>query len=222
MRSCLAACLVASAACAAAQSAAPLRIAGSTTLTPPDLPYAQAAPATHRLQLELFAFRDTRWRPEPILQAVREAATILAQCGVWLERAEFKSLEGGEPRFRNLFTPASRKLVRDLRPAKPVVFFVQDTRQRPAFDAEAFGQSNSATRPELAGTVWITAGIRDLPVALAHELVHVLADSGEHSDAPGNLMRDDTSPESTRLTVGQCERLLETGERNGLLQPVRR
>lgn len=220
MRSCLAACLVAGAACAAAQTAAPLRIAGTTTLTPADLAYTHAAPATHRLQLELFTFRDTRWRPEPILQAVRQAAPIFAQCGIWLERAEFTSLEGGEPQLRILFAPASRALVRQLRPAKPAVFFVQDTRQRPAFDAEAFGQGNTATRPELAGTVWITASSRDLPVVLAHELVHVLADSGEHSDAPGNLMREDTSPENTRLTAEQCERLVASGARTGFLRPV--
>jgi len=220
MRSFLAACLVVAAACAAAQPTPPLRIAETATLTPAELPYAGAAPATHRLQLALFAFRDTPWRPEPILQAVRDAAPILAQCGVWLERAELATLDGGDPRVRYLFTPVSRELVRRMRPAKPAVFFVRDTRNQPVFDAEAFGRGNTATRPELAGTVWITAQIRDLPVALAHELAHVLMDSGEHAYEPGNLMREDTSPQNTQLTAAQCEQIVARGAENGWLQGV--
>ena len=62
------------------------------------------------------------------------------------------------------------------------------------------------TRPELADTVWIAHGARDLPLALAHELVHLLSDSGEHSSAPGNLMLPETSPANVRLSGAQCER----------------
>ena len=62
------------------------------------------------------------------------------------------------------------------------------------FDAEAIGRANAKNCPEMADTVWITATTRDLPVALAHELVHVLTDSGDHSNALDNLMRDDTAP----------------------------
>ncbi len=68
----------------------------------------------------------------------------------------------------------------------------------------------------MADTVWITAGIRDLPIALAHELVHVLTDSGEHSDAPANLMRDDTAPGNTELTADQCRSIVAIGAANGL------
>ena len=75
-----------------------------------------------------------------------------------------------------------------------------------------------STRPELADTVWMTAATRDAGVALAHELAHVLMDSGEHSDEPGNLMRDETSPTNTALSVTQCTRLRETALSNGLLQ----
>jgi hypothetical protein len=101
------------------------------------------------------------------------------------------------------------------------VFFVDATRQQPAFDAEAIGRGNSRTRPELADTVWIVRDARDPGVALAHELAHVLMDSGEHSDEPGNLMREETAPASTRLTDAQCARLRETGRANGLLRPAR-
>ncbi len=221
MRLPLAVILAAASAWAGAQSAPPLRIVDTWPLTARELPYAGAAPATHRLQLALFTFDDTPWRPEAILQAVRDSAPILAQCGVRVERAELWRLGGGEPRLRDLETAVSRELVRRMQPAKPAVFFVRDTRHAPAFDAEAFGRGNTATRPELAGTVWVTAPIRDLPVALAHELAHVLMDSGEHSAEPGNLMREATAPDATRLGPEQCRRIVTNGTANGWLQRAR-
>ena len=218
-RSVALACL-AVAACASGPATvpAPLRIAETFPLPEQTLPYAGVPPATHRLQLDLFTFTDTPWQPERIVQAVRDAAPIFAQCRVRLERAELYVLAGGDPRFRYLATPAARELVRRLRPAKPAAFFVRDTRHQPPYDAEAFGRGNTANRPELAGTVWLTARIRDLPLALAHELAHVLMDSGEHSYAPGNLMRDETAADNTALTAAQCERLVSAGTSNGLLQ----
>jgi hypothetical protein len=221
MRSLLAATLAAASALAGAQTAPALRIVDTTPLTARELPYAGAAPATHRLQLELFMFRDTPWHPEVILHAARAVGPILAQCGVWLDRAELKRLDGGEPGLRDLATPVARELVRRMQPAKPAVFFVRDTRNRPAFDAEAFGRGNTATRPELAGTVWVTAQARDQPIALAHELAHVLMDSGEHSVEPGNLMRDATAPDAVRLAPEQCHRIVSRGTANGWLQPMR-
>jgi hypothetical protein len=104
---------------------------------------------------------------------------------------------------------------------KPAIFFVQDTRNDPAFDAEAIGRSNAAGRPELVDTIWVAYGARDLAHAIAHELVHVLADSGEHSDAPGNLMRDETSPSNIALTAAQCRRVIAHGTANGLLGPLK-
>jgi hypothetical protein len=201
-----------------AQTAPPLRLADTWPLLEHELAYAGARPSTHRLQLDLVMFRDTPWEPDRVLRAVREAAELLAQCGIRLQRAELYRFEGGEPGLRYLSTPVSRQLVRRVRPAKPAVFFVRDTRHVPTFDAEAFGTGNTATRPELLFTVWITAAIRDLPLALAHELAHVLMDSGAHSAEPGNLMRDETAPGNTRLAPEQCARMVEVGERNGLLQ----
>jgi hypothetical protein len=221
MRLLLAAALATASAPVLAQSGPPLRIVDTWPLTALELRYAGPAPATHRLRLELFMFDDTPWKPETVLEAVREVVPILAQCGVRLEGAELVRLGGGDPRLRDLAAPVSRELVRRMRPAKPAVFFVRDTRHVPAFDAEAFGRANSATRPELAGTVWITAPVRDLQVALAHELAHVLMDSGEHSPEPGNLMREETAREATRLAPEQCVRLVTRGTENGWLQPIR-
>lgn len=221
MRNVVLACLAAAALAAHAQPAAPFRLADTWPLPEHELPYAGATPPTHRLQLDLVAFTDTTWKPGAIVAAVRAAGALLAQCGIRLERAELYCFDGGDPAYRYLSTPASRALVRRVRPAKPAVFFVRDTRHVPAFDAEAFGSGNTATRPELAFTVWITAQVRDLPVALAHELAHVLMDSGEHSVEAENLMRDETAAGNTSLAPAQCARMTGAGERNGLLQRER-
>ena len=64
----------------------------------------------------------------------------------------------------------------------------------------------------------MTSKVRDPGVAFAHELAHVLMDSGEHAQEEGNLMRDETSPGNKRLSAAQCERLLDKGKANGLLR----
>ena len=181
---------------------------------------ATAAPAAHELRLTLAFLDGSGWTPETILAAVQESAGILGQCGVRMKNAELVRI-GAPDRFRDFHTPTSRELARAVPLAKPALYFVAGTRQRPAFDAEAIGRGNSRTRPELADTVWVTRGARDLGIVLAHELAHVLMDSGAHSDEPGNLMREDTAPENTRLSDRQCARLRETGSINGLLAPLR-
>lgn len=101
--------------------------------------------------------------------------------------------------------------------SRPTVYFVADTLQRPAFEAEAIGRSNSRTRPEIADTVWITRAARDPGIVLAHELAHVLMDSGEHVEEHGNLMNAETAAHNTRLRAEQCARLRDTATANGLL-----
>jgi hypothetical protein len=171
---------------------------------------------SHALRLSLHVFRGGRWSPEEAEAAMLEAAGLLRQCGVALSRAELRVVQA-PGRFRVYFTPVSRELLARLPAPRPAVFFVDDTRNDPAFDAEAIGRENAAGRPELADTVWVAHGARDLPQVLAHELVHLLSDSGSHSEAPGNLMRAETSPGATRLTPAQCERLRARGQANGLL-----
>ena len=199
----------------------PLRLVRSWPLTQRDLRVVDAPAPTHRLRLEMAMMRDAGWQPEIILAATRAAVRILAQCGIQTTFVELSEFDG-PARFRYLATPVSRELARRTRLARPAVFFVADTRNEPAFDAEAIGRGNSRSRPEMTDTVWITAGTRDLPNVLAHELAHVIANSGEHSDLPGNLMREETAPKSTALTASQCRRLTEVGTENGLLQPETR
>lgn len=200
----------------AAQAVGPARVVESRALS--GQPPSAAAGATHGLRLSIYAFRGSPWSQFEFEPAVREAARLLAQCNVTLAGAELRLLEAPR-RFHVYSTPVARELLRDMRVVKPAIFFVDDTLNRPAYDAEAIGRANAATRPELANTVWIAHGARDLPLTLAHELAHVLSDSGEHSEEPGNLMRAETAPENTRLSDVQCRRLRERGEANGLLSP---
>jgi len=183
------------------------------------LPVAQSAAAqTLKLTLTLAALEGAGWPAQEIHAAIRQSALILAQCGVALEKAELVRI-GAPNRFHDFDTPASRELARDLALAKPTIYFVAGTRQRPAFEAEAIGRGNSRSRPELADTVWVTRSARDLGIVLAHELAHVLMNSGEHSQEPGNLMRADTAPANTQLSDAQCQRLRDAGAGNGLLKP---
>ena len=174
--------------------------------------------SAHELRLTLAYLEGTGWTPGAIVDAANESARILGQCGLELKSAELVRVTAPS-RFHDFLTPVSRELAAALHLGKPTVYFVAGTRQRPAFDAEGIGRGNSRTRPELRDTVWITRGTRDLGIAMAHELVHVLMDSGEHSHEPDNLMRDETAPGNSRLSAAQCKRLQETGGANGLLTP---
>lgn len=172
--------------------------------------------ATHDLKLSLYAFKGSRWLPGDITAAVLDALPMLTQCGVAAASVELRILET-PLRFHFFSTPVSRQLLREITVAKPALLFVDDTYSQPAYDAEAIGLSNAQTRPELTNTIWFAYGANDLPFAIAHELVHVLSDSGDHSDAPDNLMRPATAPANTRLTAAQCERLRVVAEANGLI-----
>jgi len=170
------------------------------------------------LRLTLVHFEGSRWQEEEIVAATTQASKILEQCAIVSGGLELKRIDV-EPRYRVFHTPSSRELARSLNLRTPAIYFVDGTRQNPAFEAEAIGRGNSRSRPELRDTVWVVRGARDLDVVLAHELAHVLMDSGEHSEQPGNLMRDETAPQNTRLTDAQCVRLRERASANGLLGP---
>ena len=174
-------------------------------------------PASHRLKLSVVHLDGSGWQPEPVLHALRQATAILSQCDVAIVAVEWVSL-ATPPRYLDFSTPLARELVRLHPVAKPAIYLVRETANRRAFDAEAFGRANTPTRPELADTVWVALGARDLGIVLAHEIAHVLMDSGDHSDGYGNLMRDETSPANVTLTLTQCARLRETALSNGLLQ----
>lgn len=191
----------------------PLRIEHRASLR--DLP--QPAAATHTLELR--AVNLAGWPESSIRAAMHDTAQILAQCGVAISRVDLLQVTAPQS-HRDFDTPRSRELARALDLPRPAVFFAAGTRQVPAFDAEAIGRGNSRSRPELRDTVWIAQGARDLGIVVAHELAHVLMDSGAHDNTPGNLMAESTTQQNTQLTPGQCGQLTATGSRHGLLRGV--
>jgi hypothetical protein len=194
------------------QQAGPLEAAQMEVL---ELRPAQAGEAV--LTVHAVHFAGGGWERPALEEAFRESAAILAQCGVRLARVNFALLDAPR-RYHYYHTPVSREFARRAAFPRPTVFFVRDTLNRPAFDAEAIGRANSRLRPELTNTIWMALGVRDPGIALAHELTHLLMDSGEHLELPGNLMRSDTSPENTHLDAAQCERIVRAGREGGLLQ----
>lgn len=202
----------------AAETAA-IRITSRSTLQNQPIADSDGISAK-RLDLTLVYFEVGAWPRAAIVETTRGAARILKQCQVDVRRLELVRVEAPS-KYQFFDTPVSRELALSLDLAKPTVYFVSDTRQEPAFDAEAIGRANSATRPELAETVWMTRATRDPSVALAHELVHVLTDSGAHTDQPDNLMQEHTSPTNIRLSAAQCTAVRTIGTKNGLLRDAR-
>ena len=198
----------------AALAAEPVRVIETRELPQEQLP--APATSTHELKLSIYMFKGARWQTADIVAATLDALPLLAQCGIAVAAVELRVLEA-PLKFRYYSTPVARELLREITVAKPALFFVDDTYSEPAYDAEAIGLSNAKTRPELANTIWFAYGAHDLPFAIAHELVHVLSDNGDHSEAADNLMRAETSPSSTRLTDAQCIRMRGVAEPNGLL-----
>jgi hypothetical protein len=178
---------------------------------------AMPATTSYRLTVTLVQMEDSGWTRERSIRVFVDAMAILQQCDIGVARADWINLSAPS-RYLDFSTPVARELAKLHPLPRPAVYFVRDTRSRPAFDAEAIGRGNSRTRPELADTVWITVGTKDPGIALAHELAHVLLDSGEHTDEPGNLMHDQTSGANTKLSVTQCARMRETARKNGLLE----
>jgi hypothetical protein len=204
------------------RAASPVRVVGRTFIEPsiaPPAPHALDAIASFTLTAVLL--RETRWSEAAVGDAIAQAAVIIGQCGVRLDRFELIQVDVA-PRLRYLDHRASRELAAAVAPRRPAAFFVEDTRNRPAFDAEAFGRGNTRTRPELTDSVWLTADVRDAGVALAHELVHVLTNSGAHVIQPNNLMQEAITAASLVLTPDQCDRIARVGIDAELLEQSRR
>ena len=175
------------------------------------------ATGAHRLSLAVVQVDGTGWIRDKAEAVLREASTILAQCDIGITSVEWLRVSV-PPRYLDFSTPTARELAVAAPVRRPAIYLVRNTLNRPAFQAEAIGRGNSRTRPELVDTVWITLRTRDPGIALAHELAHVLMNSGEHSDEPDNLMRDEASGANTKLSVTQCTRMRDTARENGLLQ----
>ncbi len=171
--------------------------------------------ASYRFPLVLVTLDET-WDEADIATALDELNTILSQCSI--DAQIEKRLTVTAPGYlQDLSTGNALSLQRRLKLSGTRVFFARDTQMQPAFDAEAFGEGNTRNRPWMTNSLWLTNGITDAGIALAHELFHILTNNGNHTQEPGNLLRDITSPANTRLTPAQCGQAQQTGVEFGLL-----
>jgi len=180
-------------------------------------PDGPPADATHALAaLTLMWVEHAGWRQESVVAAAARAAEIFRQCGVRFTDVTVELVRvPGNSRYYE--TASAMDLMRSLSPTPPAAWFVRDTLQQPAFDAEAIGRSNLGARGPLLNTVWLTSHLRHPGVALAHELYHVVANTGTHVPEADNLMHLETRPDGTRLGDWQCERLVKVGQAFGLI-----
>lgn len=203
-------------ACPAAQTSVSERWSESLSRADFVSPSSNGPAPSAALDLSVITVVGSGWEPPAVRTMLRSAAAILGQCGIALRKASVHYLSAPE-RLRYFTAETAEALVKARAYAKPAAFLVAETRRPVPFDAEAFAPANSAGNPSLADTVWIVRKTPNPGIALAHELVHVLTDNGEHSAVAGNLMRDETAPENTNLAPDQCRRILQIGSERGLL-----
>ncbi|MFK7995367.1 MAG: S8/S53 family peptidase [Granulosicoccus sp.] len=161
---------------------------------------------------------DRQWQSPQITQLLDDTESILEQCNIAFRDTTVSFVQSPDY-LRDLETGSARTLMDAVRSSgadrKLTVVLARDTRMSTPFDAEAFGRGNTRNRPWLTDSVWLTLALQDQEIALAHELFHVLANSGDHSNSPGSLMLARTTGSNTRLTNGECqvarERALELG-----------
>ena len=177
---------------------------------------APLARARHQLTGSFVVIRNTRWTVAAVRRAVHQAASILGQCGIAMAPS-FIHVVDGPGRVRYYHNSTAHELARALDVPRPTVFFLKDTLQREAFEGEAIGRANSRDRPLLRNTVWMIEDSADPGIALAHELFHLVTDSGRHSDDQRNLMHAETEARSVTLSADQCRRAVTQGVENGLL-----
>lgn len=173
----------------------------------------------YKLPLSVFVLHDG-WSKELINQSLLEAEEILSQCNINLNSVTISELS--IPNYlRDLETGSARTLISALdndTEFKPIkVFYARDTRMLTPFDGEAFGRGNTRRRPWLQNSVWLMNGIQDPGIALAHELFHVLSNSGEHVQIGNNLMQTRTSPGNVALEQTQCDAAIRNAKEHLIL-----
>lgn len=162
------------------------------------------------------AFDDQR-----IMAMLDQAATIFRQCAIAIPTVDI--LYGQVAAHQQyLSTGPAKTVMQSLRSSGPnkklTIVLAHDTRMQLAFDAEAFGRANTRNRPWFTDSVWLTAALEDDGIALAHEMYHVLANSGDHVPDDGNLMLARTTGDNVLLTDAQCAAARSTAQHHGLVQ----
>ena len=158
--------------------------------------------ATNPLEVAVVQIKNSGWSDEMVSDGLEQAQRILLQCEI---AVSFKLMPVEASGYlKDFHSLTSYTLVEQLKSRKPTVFLVRDTLRADPYEGEAFGRSNSGTLPWLTDSVWIIADVEHPGIVIAHELMHVLLDNGDHEADRNNLMHTRTSPNSTKLTSQQC------------------
>ncbi len=175
-------------------------------------PFIPESPAP-RYELSLAAtVLDEQWLDNEVEATLGDALDILSQCDIGIRQIEVTRYDTSDW-LRDLATGSAHTLLTRTRGNENTlaVVFAKDTRMNEAYDAEAFGLGNTANRPWLRHSVWLTHATTDRDIALAHELFHVLANSGDHNEISGNLMQRRTARGETNLGKAQCQTAIDSG-----------
>lgn len=175
---------------------------------------------TLRVPLDVLVL-DEQWSVEQVRKTLDEAQSILQQCGLLFSEVQIRLLELPDY-LKDLETGASKTVMDAVRLSGPArrltAVFARDSQMNQPFDAEAFGKGNTRSRSWLTDSVWLTLALRDRGIGLAHELFHVLRNSGSHSEVAGNLMLARTTGTNRALSQSQCKSLQASALQNGLAE----
>lgn len=171
------------------------------------------------LPINLVALTDD-WTTDKITQSLNQANAVFNQCGLAISAQELIRVNGSN--YISNLSPGSaltlgRYLNDQLAGNPTTIYFAADTDMQTKFDAEAFGKGNTGTRPWMRDSLWVTSVTPDSGNAVAHELIHIMSNNGQHSREENNLMQDRTSPDNTRLLPAQCQQAIATASENGLI-----
>ncbi len=173
--------------------------------------------ADHALDLDVLLVEESGWDEIAARSLVGAALEILAPCAIRPGRVGLRTLAVSDY-LRDLSVGGARTLLQAVPRAAPAVVLVRGSEMETPFDAEAFGRGNTGSRPWLRDSVWVLADARDAEMALAHELFHVLSNSGRHVEDAGNLMAEETRPGAIHLTPDQCSTMRREARELGLLR----
>lgn len=150
------------------------------------------------------------WRDSDIEEAVGEASAVFASCDVAVHATAVYWVKAPAG-YQELDEREQAGLLAPLGGRRPVALFVNRTTERDI----AYSYLNTAPVAS-RGTAWITRDSAPSCVGplLAHELGHILLNSGRHVDDQRNLMSYNCVTMNitgfrlnTELTEGQCKRL---------------
>lgn len=178
-------------------------------------------PRMHEFRPTLVLLDGSGWTQKQLVQAVHDAAEILKQCDLRIPSVSLVTLEVPEAYLdpdRTRRVQVAHALTVNI---KPLVFFIR-TADDVLNDAFSYGRANTQ-EPFLRDTVWVKNDVADIAgVVIAHELVHILTNSGEHVDEADNLMHPDADANSIGLKPAQCQALIKRGRELGLLRASKR